>query len=157
MDQHKMGRLAEFLQDKLHKNFLPGFYFSVEDVQDLMDEFEKLEKKSDVYYMDWRTHTIRKNLDVQWMAPEAYIEVQVDEARRGMYEYSYEAVQGVAVVQLKWLFTQEELRLSNMSFYAQEKEFLRANGFPPVAPSRRILFMCQGDFDLYLEKETSNG
>lgn len=157
MDQHKMGKLAEFLQDKLHENFLPGFYFSVEDVQDLMDEFEEQCEKHDVYYMDWRTHTIRKNLDVQWMAPETYIEVQVDDIRKGMFEYTYEAVQGVSVEQLKWLFTKEELQLANLSFYAQEKMFLSSNGFPPVAPSRRVMFMCQGDFDLYLEKETTNG
>lgn len=48
MDNNKQLRLAEYLQDKLHSCFLPGFYFDVEDVYDIIDEFNEKEESGEV-------------------------------------------------------------------------------------------------------------
>ncbi len=151
MDQHKMGRLAEFLQDKLHTNFLPGFYFSVGDVQDLMDEFEKQSKEPEedqaVYYLDRRYGCIRKNLYTTFLAPEMYVEVRVDDSRKGMYVYTYEAK---GMERLQWHFSNAELTQAKVDFWTQERLFLNSHNYPRVSPSERVLYVGQEDFDMML-------
>lgn len=39
MDEKTRKELAKYLQEKLHNEHLPGFYFDVEDVENLIKDF----------------------------------------------------------------------------------------------------------------------
>lgn len=46
MDKEQVHKLSVFLQDRLH-NYLPGYYFSVDDVKEEINEFLATNKKEE--------------------------------------------------------------------------------------------------------------
>jgi hypothetical protein len=39
MSEEEIKKLADFIQDRIHMTYLPGFYFDVEDVEDIIKEY----------------------------------------------------------------------------------------------------------------------
>lgn len=158
LTEEQITGMAELIQKKLHDEHLPGYYFAPEDVEQCIRCWlsnESLPKESafpstDKYFLDRRCHRIRKNLDVQWIAPELWVEVQVDDTRNGMFKYTYERHER----RLDWLFTNDQLNQSNVSFFVQERMYLESHGFVKAAPPvRRIMYVSQEVFDGLLMKE----
>lgn len=102
----------------------------------------------DKYYLDYRTQTIRKNLDVHWMAPELYMEVEVDEDFHETYEYEFEDAQGR---RYGFRISLLELQHSRIPFEEILKIHFERDGFVSAKNTRRIFYLNQHTFDSMLE------
>lgn len=99
----------------------------------------------DIFYVDYRTGGIVKNLDTSYMAPEFYNEVIVDEVRAGSYEYTYTDGEDNY---LKFAFTQLELTTANVPFEYMVKAHFGNHRFSEDATLvRKVMYVTQEEFD----------
>lgn len=105
---------------------------------------------ADKYYVDYRRQAIVKNLDITYIAPEEYNELIIDDARDGIYKYTYENPEGG---RLDFTVAQEELLHGHRTFGDLRDAHFEKHDFMGANVVSKILYVSQENFDLQVKEQ----